>query len=520
MDFLFDIEIWVGLSTLIILEIVLGIDNLVFIAILADKLPEKLRDKARITGLILALGMRLILLAFISRLITLTQPLFDIFGHDFSGRDLILFGGGAFLLYKATSEIHGRIEGHGHGPDDEKSRPKFWVVVSQIVVLDAVFSLDAVITAVGMVEHLLVMQAAVIIAMAMMIFASKSLTKFVNAHPTVIMLCLSFLLMVGFSLMADGLGFHVPKGYLYAAIGFSILIEALNQTSMIRRRSRIIEGSDRRQRTADAVLRMLSGRPGGSAEMAEDVSTLVKLGQDAGPVFSGMERKMISGVLTLTERPIRSIMTPRPDLVWIDLDDPMEKILEDIRSTAHSTLLVSRGNLDEIVGVMRKADFLSRWVPGEIPDIAGFLRPPLSLHDNLSVLKALKLFKETPVSLAIVVDEYGSIEGLVTLNDIIQTIAGHIPNEHDDGLPEFKTQHDGTILIDGMASIYDVREKLNLGVLPEDGFSTLAGFILYRLGHLPKEGETMDWPGWHFTVVQMEKNKILKVRAQQIPEED
>lgn len=517
MDFLFDIEIWIGLSTLIVLEIVLGVDNLVFIAILADKLPEKQRDKARVLGLILALGMRLILLTFLSKLIALTAPLFHVFDHPVSGRDLILLGGGLFLLFKATSEIHGRIEGHGHGPG-EKIHPKFWVVVSQIVVLDAVFSMDAVITAVGMVEHLGVMMAAVIIAMALMIFASKKLTEFVNAHPTVIMLCLSFLLMVGFSLIADGAGFHVPKGYLYAAIGFSILIEALNQTSTIRRRTRLIEGPDRRQRTTDAVLRILSGKSNGNnAEMAEDVSTLVKLGQDAGPVFSGMERRMITGVLQLTERPIRSIMTPRPDLSWIDLSDPAEAILDEIRSTPHSTLLVSKGGLDEVIGVMRKSDLLSIWDGGEMPDIVSTLRPPISLHENLSVLKALDLFKETPVPMAIVVDEYGSIEGIVTLNDIIQTIAGHIPNEHDDLEPEIKTQHDHSLLMDGMVSIYDLREKLHLGNLPGDGFSTLAGFILYRLGHIPKEGETLEIPGWNLTVLKMDKNKILKVKARPQP---
>ncbi|HEY8189844.1 MAG TPA: TerC family protein, partial [Micavibrio sp.] len=260
MEIFLDPTIWMGLLTLILLEIVLGIDNLVFIAILADKLPEKQRDKARMVGLALALIMRLVLLTSISSIMKLTTPLFESFGHVFSGRDLVLLIGGFFLLYKATGEIHERLEGHGEGHAGNIKRAGFWLVVIQIIVLDAVFSLDAVITAVGMSDHLHVMMAAVIIAMALMMYASKPLTTFVNAHPTVIMLCLGFLLLVGFSLVADGFGFHVPKGYLYAAIGFSILIESFNQRSTISRRKHALRSDDLRSRTADTVLRMLSGK--------------------------------------------------------------------------------------------------------------------------------------------------------------------------------------------------------------------------------------------------------------------
>lgn len=236
MEWIADPTIWAGLATLIVLEIVLGIDNLVFIAILADKLPQKMRDKARITGLLCALVMRVILLFSLSWLITLTQPLIILFEHPFSARDLIMLIGGLFLLFKATMELNERLEGadeHGNG---QRKTSNFWAVVAQIVVLDAVFSLDSVITAVGMVDHVGVMVAAVIIAMALMILASKPLTAFVNAHPTIVILCLSFLLMIGFSLVAEGFGYGIPKGYLYAAIGFSILIEILNQLAQFNRR--------------------------------------------------------------------------------------------------------------------------------------------------------------------------------------------------------------------------------------------------------------------------------------------
>ena len=259
MEFLMDPSIWAGLLTLVVLEIVLGIDNLVFIAILADKLPPKQRDKARLLGLSLALIMRLGLLSLISWMVTLTKPLFTVMDFSFSGRDLIMLFGGIFLLFKATTELHERLENRDHDSGHGKGYASFWVVVTQIVILDAVFSLDAVITAVGMVNHLPVMMAAVVIAMAVMLLASKPLTRFVNQHPTVVVLCLSFLLMIGLSLVAEGFGFHIPKGYLYAAIGFSIIIEVFNQ---IARRNFIRHQSTLplRARTADAILRLMGGK--------------------------------------------------------------------------------------------------------------------------------------------------------------------------------------------------------------------------------------------------------------------
>ncbi|HEX8778384.1 MAG TPA: TerC family protein, partial [Rhodanobacter sp.] len=189
-------------------------------AILADKLPPQQRDKARLMGLGLALAMRLVLLGAMSWLVKLTTPLFDWNGFGLSWRDIILLFGGVFLLFKATLELHERLEGGDGHEGGNRAHARLWLVVTQIVVLDAVFSLDSVITAVGMVDQLSVMMIAVVIAMILMISASKPLTAFVNARPTVVILCLSFLLMIGFSLVAEGLGFHIPKGYLYAAIGF------------------------------------------------------------------------------------------------------------------------------------------------------------------------------------------------------------------------------------------------------------------------------------------------------------
>ena len=227
MELLSNPEIWVALLTLTALEIVLGIDNIVFISILANKLPEDQRDNARRVGLVAAMGMRILLLLGISWVIGLTEPIFEVFDHAFSGRDLILIGGGLFLLAKATWEIHGRMEGDDHqrevGPVTS-----FRNVIIQIMLLDIIFSLDSVITAVGMVDEVMIMIAAVIISVIVMLVASGYITRVIDDHPTLKMLALAFLLLIGFTLVADGLGQHIDKGYVYAAMGFAVLVEALN----------------------------------------------------------------------------------------------------------------------------------------------------------------------------------------------------------------------------------------------------------------------------------------------------
>ena len=217
----------IALLTLTVLEVVLGIDNVIFISILAGKLPQADQEKARRIGLMGAMVMRILLLLSITWIMRLTEPLFTVINHPFSGRDLILGGGGLFLLFKATREIHERLEGE-EGHVAARVAPSLAAVIGQIMLLDIVFSLDSVITAVGMADDVAVMIAAVVIAVAIMLFASGTVSRFVDSHPTVKVLALSFLMLIGVSLLADGFGMHIPKGYIYFAMGFSIMVEAIN----------------------------------------------------------------------------------------------------------------------------------------------------------------------------------------------------------------------------------------------------------------------------------------------------
>ncbi len=235
MDWITSPEAWVALATLTALEIVLGIDNVVFISILAGKLPEPQRDRARRVGLGLAMLMRIALLFAITWITRLTKPLFSILGTDISGRSLILIVGGAFLIAKGTREIHDKFE----GPEQDRGaagRASFGAVIVQILLLDLVFSLDSVITAVGMANHIGVMVTAVVLSVGFMMVYAKPIGEFVERHPTMKMLALSFLLMIGMALVADGLGLHIPKGYIYFAMGFSVFVEMLNLK--LRKRSR------------------------------------------------------------------------------------------------------------------------------------------------------------------------------------------------------------------------------------------------------------------------------------------
>ncbi len=507
MEWLSDPNIWVGFLTLVVLEIVLGIDNLIFIAILAEKLPPHQRDKARLLGLTLAMLMRLGLLTMISWIVSLTAPLFSVGSLDFSGRDLVLLLGGLFLLGKATMELHERVEGKTHAHAGPVEYASFGVVVAQIIALDAVFSLDSVITAVGMVDSLGVMMAAVVVSMGVMLFASKPLTRFVNAHPTVVVLCLSFLLMIGLSLIAEGFGFHIPKSYLYAAIGFSVMIEALNQLA---RRNFAKQESHipLRERTADAVLRLLGAKGGEAAAAAGAASA-------PDTAFVPEERNMVSGVLSLSQRSIRSIMTNRADISWIDMEADAATIRTQLLDTPHGFFPVCRGELDEIVGVARAKDLMADLTHAGRIDPA-HVRPPIIVPDASGVLKVMETLKRSHGQVVLIADEYGTIQGLVTPIDILEAIAGEFPDE--DELPVVREEGPGRWRVDGSADLHYLQQVLGTDALvsENDEYTSLAGFMLEQFGTLPEVGQAVELDRLRYEVAEVLDRRIATVLVTRI----
>lgn len=514
MEFLSDPTIWIGLLTLVVLEIVLGIDNLVFIAILADKLPPHQRDKARLIGLSLALIMRLGLLTAISWMVTLTEPLFSVLGLEFSGRDLILLFGGLFLVFKATMELHERMEGKVKSTGKRQVYAGFWLVVSQIVVIDAVFSLDAVITAVGMVDELGVMVAAVTIAMIVMIVASKPLTRFVSEHPTVVILCLSFLLMIGFSLVAEGFGMNIPKGYLYAAIGFSILIETFNQVA---RRNFIRNESNLpiRDRTADAILRLMGTKFESDEPTSSDKEKVTDPSKNQA--FVEEERLMISGVLTLAERSIRSVMTPRGDISWLDSQASAEILREQLLESPHSLFPVGKGSLENLIGVVRAKEVYTVLENGGTLEEIAAKSPPIVVPESASVIKILNILRGAKGNLVIVVDEFGIVQGLVTPLDILEVIAGDFPDA--DETPDV-IQENGNWIVKGSADLHQLEQVLGQANLSDSdaNFISLGGLLLSQLNELPKSGLTIKIHDFEFEVLEVVDRRIESVKIRRLPD--
>lgn len=505
MEFLLDPGIWIGLITLIVIEIVLGIDNLVFIAILAEKLPPEKRDKARIIGLSLALVMRLGLLSVVSWLVTLTKPIVEIFNLSFSGRDLILLGGGLFLVYKAVTELHEKMEGK---PEVKSSGAVvyagFWTVVAQIIVLDAVFSIDSVITAVGMVDNIYVMMAAVTIAVVVMLIASKPITTFVNKHPTVVVLCLSFLLLIGISLIAEGFGFHIPKGYIYSGIAVAILIEAFNQFSnrnIAKHEAKI----PLRHRTADSILKLM-----GSKLDADLVGTAEA--EEVQKAFGDEERYMVGGVLSLAERPVASIMTPRTQISWVNIEDDIEVIREQVLSVPHSLFPVCRGQLDKVITIVRAKELIDALdEPEQMAKLLKRVRP-IYIYEKMKVIDAINTLRTSKGSLVLVTNEYGSIQGLISPLDVFEAIAGEFPDA-DEQLELIKLD-DQNWKASGMLDLYQLELELGmLDLVEEDsGYFSVAGLMLDKTQGHAETGTHIEHQGVYFEVLEMDQNRIKTVK--------
>lgn len=512
MAFLFDPSMWAGLLTLIVLEVVLGIDNLIFVVILSEKLPPNQRDKARLIGIGLALVMRIALLSLISWVVTLTSPVIHNRFLSLSIRDVILLFGGLFLLFKATIELHERLENNNNENTENKNYASFWAVVIQIVILDAVFSLDAIITAVGMVNQLLIMMIAVMIATTLMLLASKTLTNFINLHQTVIVLCLSFLLMIGFSLVTEALRFYIPKGYLYAAIGFSILIEIFNQIA----RHNFIKNQSRRpmrQRIAETIFRLMTGETNKNKKIKKTEQNQEKItfqSSEEMETFKDEERYMINGVLTLAGRSIRSIMTPRGNISWVNTEKSTNEIRMQLLDTPHSLFPVCKGELDEIIGIVRAKELLVAIEKNiNVSDFSSKILP-IIIPDTLDPINLLGVLRRAQGSFVIVSNEFGVVQGLITPLDVLEAIAGEFPDA--DETPDI-IKENNSWLVKGETDLHSLQQLLNTEeLIREDNYASLGGLLIAQKGQLPRPGEIIHIDPFHFHIVKATEYRIDLVR--------
>ncbi|CAL4322667.1 UPF0053 inner membrane protein YoaE [Buchnera aphidicola (Eriosoma lanigerum)] len=511
MEFFLNSSSWVGLLTLITLEVVLGVDNLVFVSILTEKLPPSQRDTARTIGLTLALVMRLSLLSLMSWIVTLVHPIIQNQYISLSSRDLILLFGGLFLLLKSTIELHERLENHQHEKLNNKNYASFWPVVIQIVILDAVFSLDSVITAVGMVNSLSIMMIAVIIAMILMLLASKPLTNFMNLHPTIVVLCLSFLLIIGLSLVSEALGIAIPKGYLYAAVGFSIIIELFNQ---IARHNFIKHQSKRpmRQRAAEAILRlMIKERQNNNEEYVTKNNNTTELTiPSESTTFKEEEKYMLNGVLTLAARSIRSIMTPRRAISWVNIEKERDEIRTQLLDTPHSLFPICKGELDEIIGIVRAKELLVKLETNTNIIEFATTTPPIIIPDTLDSINLLGVLKKSKGSLVIVSNEFGVIQGLVTPLDLLEAIAGEFPDA--DETPEIVTEKNSW-LVKGSTDLHSLQQLFDIeNLTTEKHYASLAGLLIAQKGQLPLPGDIIYIPPLQFQILEANEYRIDLVR--------
>ncbi len=502
-----DPSAWAGLGTLILIEIVLGIDNIVFISILAASLPRNQRPHAFVTGLGLALVARLGLLTGIAWVVTLTQPIVTFLGHSFSWRDIILLAGGVFLLLKGTMEMHERLEGQIFDPHKSaESHAVFWQVIAQIVILDAIFSLDSVITSVGMVQHLPIMYLAVITAVGFMLLASGPLVAFIEQHPTVIILCLGFLFMIGLGLITDGIGLHIPKGYLYSAILFSLAIEFCNQYALRNRRRRVTM-RDMRETTARIILGLLGGK---AVTDSVPMDALALGTVSGGQPFAPEERDMVGRVIRLSGRTARFIMTPAQRARWLDADADFDEAERFAARTDFSWLPVRDMETDDVLGVVPVARLAA--CRGRAPfSLKALVQAAPTVLEHTALADVLADFRSHPVPLLFVVDEYGTVVGQITPANLLSVLAGQMgdmPSSPDScRLPDGAWKLPGRLSVDMVSSW--------LGIIPgrRSGAATLAGLILEKLQHIPRPGEKFQYQGWNMEITRMDGNRIDEVRA-------
>lgn len=499
-----DPSAWVGLGVLILLELALGIDNLLFISLLAGRLPRNRRKEALRVGMGLALLQRFVLLAAMAWLIELREPLFTALGRGFAVRDIILVVGGFFLLFKGSQELHDKLEGGKERTQGSGGEAGFWIVVVQIAALDAFFSLDSVLTAVGMANDVTMMMTAVAAAMAIMLCTAPFLSAFVERYPSIVVMCLGFMMMVGASLIMDGMGLPVPRGYLYAAVLFSLFVEAFRQL-MVRRRRSAQTRRDSRGALADAVSRLLSLGELSSGEAQLEMAALAADAEGAC-VCAKKERELLVRILRLGGLSVRAIMTPWPNADKIAASALWDEMKRIAGRSGQVCIPVFNEASDDVLGAVFLRDMLER--EGKRQDVcaADMARPVPVVLEHTHVTDMWDVMAGAVEPLAVVLDEYGRPAGVITPEHVVRALAGGTERARE------KDEFAEMELV--LAGSMPLPEVMNTLALENDGSfrsETLAGMVLEILGRIPREGESFSWGGWLWRIQGMDGLRIARL---------
>src|SRR5574344_261756 len=508
---------WIGLLTLTAIQTVLGIDNLLFIAILSAKLPAREAKLACYIGLGGALIIRIILMLSAAYIVAMSPPLFTLYGFECSSRDLMMLFGGLFLIYKATEELHGKLEASDIEEKISVSKAavqSFAVVVSQIMILDVLFSADAIVTAIGMTNQGWIMIIAVSLATVLLILASTVISEFVSKHPTLVILCLGFLLMIAFSLILEAFHIYVSKGYLYSAMAFSIVIEVFNQVSR-KNTLHLKKSNSSRQTAAHLVLRLLGSKQSSVNSIKEAI-----VSTPDSDVFNSQEQEMVSRVLQLSSLPVKAVMTARPDLQMLKVDDTKDCLLKRTLQASRSRLIAyENGKKDQPLGYILRSKLLASLLQDKDSktNIEKLIIEPIYLPETISILKALELFKAQKRYFGFVFDEFGVFVGVVTLHDILEEITGEMPSVTE--TPEILSmdEDDKSFRVDGDTILSDLERETGLAISPTEHYQTMGGYVLDKFQRVPKQGEKFDVNGWTIEIYSADQTAInvLKLTRQE-----
>ncbi|CAL4321502.1 UPF0053 inner membrane protein YoaE [Buchnera aphidicola (Periphyllus testudinaceus)] len=499
-----------GLLSLIILEIILGIDNLIFLTILVKKLNPKQRKKARNIGLILSLFIRISFLSLISWSTSLTNPFYINKYITLSIREIIFLIGGIFLSLVSLFELNHKLKKKYSKKLKKKKYSNFWIVILQIVVLDAIFSLDSIITAVGLINNIVIMTLAIIISMLFMLFILKSIKNFINTYPTIIILCLGFLLMIGMNLIMEVLGLYIPKTYFYSAIGFSIFVELFNQISkynfLLHQYTRPI-----RIRVLEKFLQILKTEKKKNNHLKKIKKNKKYFSKKYGNFYKE-EKYMIFSLLNLSKRSIKSIMTPRKEISWININESPNKIKKKLLNTPHNLFPICKGNLDNIISVIRAKELLS--IIEKKKNILDFVskNKPIIVFEKLHSINLLKILKKSKGNMIIVINKFYIVQGIITPLDFLKAITGDIPDS--DETPDI-IKNKNSWLIKGSTNLYSIQQFLNIKnfIYKKIMHASIAGLLIDKIGKIPSPGETITIYSFNFKILKITNYTITLIKV-------